>query len=199
MEKASYLMGYNFIQELKAQQIELNMDQLIRGINDATAGKNPTMTDEEIRSVLIAFEKEVIKKQQEMFQRVAEKNLADGKAFLKNNAENEDVQQSESGLQYRVVKEGTGESPRITDRVKVHYQGSFPDGRVFDTSYGKEPQVLAVGSVIRGMAEALQQMKVGEKRQLFIPPELAYGARGQQPIGPNQTLVFEVELLEIVK
>jgi FKBP-type peptidyl-prolyl cis-trans isomerase len=200
-EKANYLIGYNFAQELKTNSIEIDMDQLFQGIRDAAAGNPPPMSDEEIMAVQQAFQKSIAKKQQEEFAKTADDNQRAGMEFLKKNALVEGVKELENGVQYSIVTSGAGtENPRLTDRVKVHYKGTFIDGTVFESTFGGSPAVFNVGGVIRGFSSALQQMKVGDKWMVYIPGDLAYGAGGNPPvIGPNQTLVYELELVEIIK
>ncbi len=200
-EKASYLIGYNFIQELKAGSVDLNLEQLIKGIQDAHSGAQPPMSDEDILAVQQAFQRAMTRKQDEMLARAADENQRAGIEFMRKNALEEGVKELENGVQYIVLAEGTGtDNPRLTDRVKVHYKGTFLDGSVFDSSIGGPPATFGVSGVIRGFTAALLQMKAGDKWKVFIPGDLAYGAAGDPPqIGPNQTLVFELELIEIVK
>jgi len=200
-QKASYLIGYNMVKDMQSQAIEFDLNELIKGIQDATAGKNPTMTDEEIQSVQIAFQRMVQQQQQERLAKVADENMRNGTDFLKKNLLKEGVKELENGLQYVVLTEGEGTSPRITDSVKVHYKAMFLDGTVWDTTAGSEPISLTVGSAgMRGIATALQKMKPGDKWKLFIPSDLAFGVQGNPPVvGPNQVVVYEVELVEIMK
>ncbi len=200
-EKASYLIGYNLIQDLKANAVDINKEQLLKGIEDATGGIQPPMSDEEIVAVQQAFERAIVRKQQEMMARVADDNQRTGLEFMRSNALNDGVKELENGVQYSVIIEGDGtESPRLTDRVRVHYKGMFIDGNVFENTSGGPPAAFNVGGVIRGLSSALQQMKVGDKWTVYIPGDLAYGAQGSPPvIGPNQTLIYELELVEIIR
>jgi FKBP-type peptidyl-prolyl cis-trans isomerase FklB len=199
VQTASYILGYNFAQEFKDNNIEIDVAKLIEGIEAAIQGRDIGLTDQEIQTCMTAFERVVQERQITNFKAAAEKNLREGEAFLNENRLKEGVKQTESGLQYKVLAEGTGATPTVQDRVKVHYHGTSIEGVVFDTSREGEPAVFSVAEVIRGMTEALQLMKVGDKWQLFIPASLAYGVQGSPPvIGPNQTLVFEVELLEVI-
>ncbi|NIO40291.1 MAG: hypothetical protein GTO41_08890, partial [Burkholderiales bacterium] len=156
-------MGYNMITELRAQGIEFDAKQMIEGMRAAIAGKDPPMTDEEIRNVMMAFERQIVQKQQSMMKQLAEKNSREGEAFLQANAEKPGVVRTESGLQYIVLEEGTGDTPAVTDKVRVRYVGSSIDGQVFDATDAGEAREFAVGAVVRGMTEALTKMKVGSK------------------------------------
>lgn len=200
--KASYAAGLNIGQNLKAQGVEIDAEEMARGIRDGLSGAKPSMTPEEMQEVLTAFQKELQSKRVEMAKAESGKQLKAGQEFLATNAKKEGVQSLPSGLQYRVIKQGTGPKPKNSSVVKTHYRGTLIDGQEFDSSYKRgEPAEFPVNGVIRGWTEALQLMPVGSKYQLFIPAALAYGE--QAPPGsiipPNGTLVFEVELLEIVK
>lgn len=200
IEKSSYMLGYEYFMNFKAGEIEIDVEKFMNGMRDAAGGKELAFSKEEIIAIDEAFKKLMAEKQTEMLKKAADKNMREGDAFLKENALKEGVKEFESGLQVKVIKEGDGAVPKINDTVKVHYKGTFPDGTQFDGT-GKEPAVFGVGGVIRGMGEALQKMKVGSKWQIVVPGSLGYGPRGylQAGIGPNQTLVFEIELVDIVK
>jgi FKBP-type peptidyl-prolyl cis-trans isomerase len=193
-ERAGYAIGADIGRMLKSQSLEeVDLAFLTRGIRDAITGAKPVMTDEECQETLQAFQKEAQG-------RAAAKNKAEGERFLAANAKKEGVKTTKSGLQYKVLTEGTGPSPKPTDVVRTHYHGTFINGEVFDSSVErKEPAEFPVGNVIPGWTEALQMMKVGSKWQLVVPSDLAYGVRGRPGIPPNATLIFEVELLGIVK
>ena len=197
-QKTSYAIGVNIGSGLKAQELDLDAKALAAGITDALGGK-PAMTQEEVRATLTEFQQEVMAKMQAREKIEAEKNLKAGEAFFAENARKDGVKTTASGLQYKILKEGDGPMPERTDTVKVNYKGTLIDGTVFDSSYDRgEPVAFPVGSVIPGWTEALQMMKVGSKWQLFIPANLAYGEHSPSPkIGPNSTLIFEVELLDI--
>ena len=198
-DKESYSLGYQFGQNLKNQGVDINLDVYNSGLKDALGGKEPSMSQEEIRAAIAEMQKRLMAARQKGFKEKAEKNLAESKAFLEENKKKEGVKSLPSGLQYKVLVEGSGKTPKATDTVTVHYRGTLINGTEFDSSYKKgQPATFQVNGVIRGWAEALQLMKEGSKWQLFIPPELAYGERGQPPlIPPNNTLIFEVELLTI--
>ena len=198
-DKESYSLGYQFGQNLKSQGVEINLGIYTSGIRDALGGKDSLMSQEEIRATIEELQKRVMAARQKELKEKAEKNLAEGKAFLDENKKKEGVKTLPSGLQYKVLAEGSGKTPKSADTVTVHYRGTLINGSEFDSSYKKgQPSTFRVNGVIRGWSEALQLMKGGSRWQLFIPPELAYGERaagGQIP--PNSTLIFEMELISI--
>lgn len=200
-ERLSYTIGMDIGQSLADQDIDLDLDLLIEALRASYLGEETRLTMEEALAERDAF---IQQRQQELESRHeqdAARNLEEGRAFLASNREQADVLETESGLQYRVIEEGTGDSPGAEDRVTVHYRGKLINGVEFDSSYGRgEPATFALNQVIPGWTEALQLMSEGAKYELFIPPELAYGEQGRPgPIGPNATLIFEVELLEIAE
>jgi FKBP-type peptidyl-prolyl cis-trans isomerase FklB len=198
-DKASYSIGYDIGETFKKQKVELNPDTLFGGLKDALAGKEALLTKEDREKTLQAFQKEMMEKQMAASKEAATKNAAEGEKFLTENKKKDGVKTTASGLQYKVLKEGSGVSPKETDTVVVNYKGTLLDGTEFDSSYKRnEPASFQVNRVVKGWIEALQLMKPGAKYQLFIPAALAYGERGAgQLIGPNATLIFEVELLSI--
>lgn len=191
MDKVSYSIGVNIGNTLKQQGLELNSDILAAGIKDVLSNAKTQLTEDEMRETLMTFQRDMMAKQSAQ----GDKNKKDGEAFLLENKKKEGVTTLPSGLQYKVIRAGKGEKPKATDVVKTQYRGTLIDGKEFDSS--TEPVTFPVNEVIRGWTEALQLMPVGSKWQLFVPSELAYGPRGQGPIPPNSTLVFEVELLGI--
>jgi FKBP-type peptidyl-prolyl cis-trans isomerase len=207
-DKVAYALGLTVAQRVGADAGKLNPDLIAKGFLDGLKKNKPLLTDDQIRQVMSAFIKQ---REAEMREKeatelakakpAAEKNLKEGQDFLAANKEKEGVKTTESGLQYQVLKSGSGASPKATDVVKVHYHGTLPDGKVFDSSVKRgEPAEFPVNGVIPGWTEALQKMKVGDKWKLFVPSSLAYRERGfpGSPIGPNQVLIFEVELLDVV-
>lgn len=198
-DKVSYGIGLNIGKDFKEQEIDVDVNLLARGIRDSIAGTEPALTDEQMREAFEEFQKEIVAKQEAKSKAAAEKNLKDGDAFMAENGKKEGVVTLPSGLQYKVIEEGSGKSPTATDTVTVNYRGTLVDGSEFDSSYKRgEPATFPVGGVIPGWTEALQLMKEGAKWQVVIPPALAYGERGAAPvIGPNSTLVFEVELIKV--
>jgi len=187
--------------QLSQQKDEINVDNVILGLKDVFAGQQPKLTMEEMQQVMMTFQKNMQEKQQAQVKAVADANAKEGKEFLAANKKKDGVKTLPSGLQYKVLQSGKGDSPKVTDTVVTHYRGSLINGQVFDSSYQRgEPATFPVNGVIKGWTEALQKMKVGDKWQLFIPADLAYGEHGAgQLIGPNAVLIFEIELLEIKK
>ena len=197
-EKASYIIGFDIGNNIKSQDLGLNVDLLIKGISAAMAGEELGMTDAEVAEVMQAFQQQALAMAQKKSEEQATANQTEGVAFLKANKAKEGVVTTESGLQYKVIKAGEGPSPAAEDTIKANYKGTFINGEVFDQSQEGQPIEIPVGAVIKGWVEALQLMKVGSKWELYVPGELAYGPQGPPGIGPNRTLIFEVELLEIV-
>jgi FKBP-type peptidyl-prolyl cis-trans isomerase FklB len=199
-QKLSYAIGTEIGANLKKQGVDVDPKAFAAGLADAIAGKLQ-MTDAEVKEAMNAARTQRIAKQQAKQLADAAVNAKAGDAFLTANANKEGVKTTASGLQYKVLKTGAGKTPGPKDTVKVHYQGTLPDGTVFDSSIARgEPVTFQVDGVIPGWTEALQLMKEGDKYQLVIPPKLAYGAAGAgDKIGPNQVLIFEVELIDIEK
>lgn len=193
-EKLSYALGMSIASNLINSGVRsLNIDLFAQALKDLFGGKQPAITPDEANQILENF-------MNGSSGNDAEKNLQDGLTFLAENSMRDGVVQLESGLQYQILAEGTGKKPGIKDKVKCHYHGTLIDGTVFDSSVQRgKPAEFPVSGVIGGWVEALQLMPVGSKYRLFIPPDLAYGSRGAGgTIGPNSTLIFDVELLEIV-
>jgi FKBP-type peptidyl-prolyl cis-trans isomerase FklB len=200
-DKISYSIGLDIGSTFKKQGIELNNEPFQAGLRDGLAGNKPQMSEEEMKNTLNAYSKNMMEKQASKSKEDAAKNLAAGEKFLAENKTKEGIKTTPSGLQYKVIKEGTGPTPKETDTVITDYRGTLLNGTEFDSSYKRgEPATFPVNRVIKGWTEALQMMKVGSKYQLFIPANLAYGERGAGgDIGPNETLIFEVELRDIKK
>ena len=199
-QKASYAIGMNIGKNLKRDSVEVDSAVLVRGLKDALAGSKLLLTDEEAKAALTALQAEVRGKEEAKLKAAAVENKKTGEAFLAANKTKEGVITLPSGLEYKIIKEGTGPKPAAEDTVLCHYRGTLVDNTEFDSSYKrKEPLKIPVGGVIKGWTEAIQLMPVGSKWQLFIPSDLAYGERGApgSPIGPNSTLIFEVELISI--
>ncbi|MCX5909586.1 MAG: FKBP-type peptidyl-prolyl cis-trans isomerase [Deltaproteobacteria bacterium] len=200
-DKASYIIGLDIGRTFKNQGLDIDPKILARGMKDSLAGKNLLLSDEEIRETMTAFQKEITAKQEAQAKKLSEKNQKEGEAFLAENKKKEGVKILPSGLQYKVIKEGSGKKPKATDTVTTNYKGTLIDGTEFDSSYKRgKPATFVVNGVIPGWAEALQFMGEGAKWQLFIPSNLAYGERGAgREIGPNATLIFEVELISVLE
>lgn len=198
-DQASYVIGLNIGRNLKSQEVPANPDVVMKGIRDGLSGAQPAMTDEEMQTAMNTFQQQMMAKQQARMQAEGQKNQKAADEFLTTNKAKKGVVTTASGLQYEVVKEGTGATPKATDQVTVHYTGTLLDGTKFDSSVDRgQPATFPVNQVIPGWTEALQLMKVGGKYKLYVPPALGYGERGAGgEIGPNSLLVFDVELLSI--
>jgi FKBP-type peptidyl-prolyl cis-trans isomerase FklB len=196
--KLSYSAGYQVGGDFKRQKTEINPAMLLKGVEDALAGKKPLMSAQEMRTTLVELQKQILALQDQQMTEQAVKNLEEGKVFLLENGKKEGITTLPSGLQYKIIKEGSGKTPAENDSVTVHYKGWLINGFEFDSSYRRnKPAAFPVSGVIAGWTEALQLMKEGAHWQLFIPPGLAYGERGTGRIGPNSTLIFDVELISV--
>jgi FKBP-type peptidyl-prolyl cis-trans isomerase len=197
-EKQSYAVGMNMGRNLKDNSIDIDYAVLIKGIKDALSGGKTLLTVQEARKTITALQKDLQTKQQTKMKTLGEENKKDGDAFLAENKKKDGVKTLPSGLQYKVITEGKGNSPKGSDTVSVHYRGTLIDGTEFDSSYKRnQPAAFPVNGVIKGWAEALQLMKEGSKWQLVVPANLAYGESGRPGIPPNAVLIFEVELVKI--
>jgi FKBP-type peptidyl-prolyl cis-trans isomerase FklB len=192
-DKVSYVIGAQLAQNFRTRGIEIEIESLMWGLRDAMAGKELALSQDEMRQVMAGLQRRMVARQ-------TAKNLAEGTAFLEANKAKEGVKVLPSGLQYKVIKEGTGKTPAADDRVRTHYRGKLINGTEFDSSYKRnKPAEFPVKGVIPGWTEALLLMKEGGKWELYIPSNLAYAERGRPSIPPNSTLIFEIELLEVVK
>jgi FKBP-type peptidyl-prolyl cis-trans isomerase FklB len=198
-QRLSYIVGENMAYQLKNDGLELDADALVLAVNDVNNGNESRLSEDDKRAAVEEIQKMNQEKQMAAGAEKAAANQAEGTAYLAENAKKEGVVTTDTGLQYKSLVAGDGPKPQATDTVKVHYKGSLIDGTVFDSSYDRgEPAVFPVTGVILGWVEALQIMNVGDKFELAIPSELAYGANGSgAAIGPDATLIFEVELLGI--
>ncbi len=195
-DKAAYSIGLDIGKRLANDELNVNPDLVAKGVVDALKKSKPLLTEEQIKAAMTEFGKVMQAKATAKNKAAADK----GVAFLAENKKKKGVKTTASGLQYEVLTEGKGASPKKTDKVKVHYHGTMIDGKVFDSSVKRmEPAEFPVNEVIPGWTEALQLMKVGDKWRVVIPSDLAYGPGGNGPIPPNAVLIFEVELLDILK
>ena len=198
-DKVSYSIGLDIGKNFKKQSMDIDPDLLARGLKDAMAGGKTLLTEEEVRTIMPAFQKEMQAKADARAKELGDRNMKEGETFLAGNKKKEGVVTLPSDLQYKIITAGNGEKPKSSDTVTTHYRGTLIDGTEFDSSHKRgQPASFPVTGVIAGWTEALQLMPVGSKWQLFVPSNLAYGPRGAgQMIGPNATLIFEVELLSI--
>ncbi len=200
-QKVTYIVGYRMAKQ--AEQGEFGLDKAVMGLalQDVSDGKEPRIAEEDQQKVMMEFQTQQEAKRKAEADKQAAENLEKGAAFLAENAKKDGVKTTESGLQYKVIKavdDPDAAKPQATETVKVHYHGTLIDGTVFDSSKDRgQPVTFPVSGVIQGWVEGLQLMKVGEKFEFYIPADLAYGENGTGPIGPNATLQFEVELIEI--
>lgn len=194
-EKISYIIGRDMAANLAKQGIEVELESFMQGFKEVQEGKESTLTQQDVQQAMMALQQQMAEKQNA----AGGENKKAGEAFLAENKEKEGVHTLPSGLQYQILKEGTGKSPSASDTVTTHYHGTLIDGTTFDSSYERgQPATFPVNGVIAGWTEALQMMKEGAKWRLFIPSNLAYGAQGAgDVIGPNSTLIFDVELLSV--
>ena len=198
-ERVGYSLGIMVGRQLQQDVRDLDIDSFSEALKDLYAGREPQLNDEQIAEVLEKLQQQLMQQAQQEAESAAKENLARGQAFLDENAAKSDVKVTASGLQYKIISAGEGELPNATSTVQVHYEGSLIDGTVFDSSYQRgEPVSFRVNQVIQGWQEALQLMPVGSEWELYIPADLAYGEAGAGgAIGPNETLIFKVELQEI--
>jgi len=198
-DKVSYAIGLSMGSDFKRQGVEINADALTAGLKSALSGGKALLTDDERREILLTWQKDQMERMTAKMKELGDKNKVVGDKFLADNKGKEGVKTLPNGIQYKVLKEGTGAVPKPTDTVKTHYRGTLVDGTEFDSSLkDNEPAIFVVNEVIKGWSEVLPLMKVGSKWQVVVPSDLAYGERGAgRDIGPNSTLIFEIELLGI--
>ena len=201
-DRLSYAVGMNMATMLKVQKLPIDPEWVARGLKDALADNNLRLSDEEARGLVMKLRQEMAAKRRAEWLAVSRQNQTDGEAFLATNKNNPGIITLPNGLQYRVLKEGSGEPPRREDIVKIHYRGMMLNGKEFDNSakLGGQPAIHPVNGVIHGWTEALVMMKPGAKWELFVPPSLAYRDYGDgSQVGPEQTLHYELELISVVK
>jgi len=195
--KISYLLGYSNIEQLKSQGLTIEIDTFTAGVNAAANGEPSLISDQDAQAAFTEYQAQLQSKQQAEYDQVAQENILTSQAFLAENASKEGVEITDSGLQYKVIEAGEGDKPTVDSTVQVHYEGRLISGEVFDSSIARgTPVEFALTQVIAGWTEGLQLMPEGSKYELYIPSELAYGANGPASIGPNQALIFVVELIQ---
>lgn len=198
--KLSYAVGWDIGADIARRGTEFDVDSLIAAIRDVVADKEPKVSAEEMRALLTALQEKVRAEQVEAFKKLAEENQAESDKFLAANKNKTGIVALPSGVQYRIIEEGDGPRPGLDSKVSVHYRGSKLDGHEFDSSFARgTPEEFTVNSVLKGWQEVLPLMKVGSTWQIFVPPELAFGARGNPPVGPNEALMFDLKLVEILQ
>ena len=197
-QKASYGIGLNMGAQLEPAADRIDIAALTRGLQDAMQGNDPAIPDSEMQDILMQFGQDVEAAMNAERDQEGQENAIAGEAYLAQNGRKEGVTTTASGLQYEVLRQGDGPRPTANQQVRLHYRGTLIDGTEFDSSYGGEPAVFSTGGLIRGFSEALLLMPVGSQYRVVIPSDIAYGPTGGGPIGPNETLIFEIELLGIV-
>lgn len=197
-QKASYGIGLNMGGQLEPAADRIDRAALMAGIEDALQGNDPAIPQEELQTILMQFGQEIETAMNAERDQTAQENAVAGEAYLAQNGRKDGVTTTASGLQYEVLRQGDGPRPTASQQVRLHYKGTLLDGTEFDSSYGGDPAVFATSGLIPGFTEALLLMPVGSQYRVVIPSDIAYGPAGGGPIGPNETLIFEIELLEIV-
>jgi FKBP-type peptidyl-prolyl cis-trans isomerase FklB len=197
-DRVSYSMGYDIGRTFKKQSLTINPDAIAQGIEDGLSGNKMQMSQKDMQATLVNFQKQLIAKHQVQMDQISDTNKKESDAYLTANKSKPGVVTLPDGLQYKVVSAGKGNSPTDKDVVMVNYEGTFPNGQIFDSSYARgKPVTFPVAEVIPGWSEALKLMKPGAVWEIAVPSDLAYGDRGVGPIGPNQTLLFKIELLSV--
>jgi len=198
--KLSYAVGWDIGEDIQRRGAEFDVETIVAAIRDSAAGKDPQVPSEEMVTLLTDLQQKVRQEQAEAFQKLADDNQVAADEFLQTNLGKNGIVALPSGVQYRIIEEGEGARPGMEDTVKVHYRGSKINGHEFDSSFARGvPEEFPVNTVLRGWQEVLPLMKTGATWQIFVPPELAFGARGNPPVGPNEALMFDLKLIEIVK
>ncbi|MGA0265674.1 MAG: FKBP-type peptidyl-prolyl cis-trans isomerase N-terminal domain-containing protein [Lysobacterales bacterium] len=198
--KLSYAVGWDLGSDIARRSTDFDVEALIQAIRDTNAGADPQVAPEEMRTLLTALQEKVRAEQLEAFQKLAAENLTKSEEFLEQNKGKTGIVVMPSGVQYRVIEEGDGARPQLDSTVRVHYRGSKMDGREFDSSFARGvPEEFTVDAVLQGWQEVLPLMKQGSTWQIFVPPELAFGQRGNPPVGPNEALMFDLKLIEIIQ
>ena len=198
--KLSYAVGWDIGEDIKRRGAEFDVESIIAAIRDSSAGADPKVPAEEMVAMLTELQQKVRQEQAEAFQKLADENQKKSEDFMAANVSKTGIVALPSGIQYRIIEEGEGARPNMDSTVKVHYRGSKMDGTEFDSSFARGvPEEFTVNSVLKGWQEVLPLMKTGATWQVFVPPEMAFGARGNPPVGPNEALIFDLKLVEIVQ
>lgn len=198
--KLSYAVGWDIGEDIKRRGAEFDVETIIAAIRDSGAAKEPQVPAEEMAAMLTELQQKVRQEQAEAFQKLADENQVKSEEFLAANISKNGIVALPSGIQYRIIEEGDGARPNMDSTVKVHYRGSKTNGHEFDSSFARGvPEEFTVNSVLKGWQEVLPLMKTGSTWQIFVPPEMAFGARGNPPVGPNEALIFDLKLVEIIQ
>ena len=198
--KLSYAIGWDIGEDIKRRGAEFDVETIIAAVRDSAAGKDPQVPAQEMVAMLTELQKKVRKEQAEAFQKLSDENQIKSEEFLAANISKTGIVVLPSGIQYRIIEEGEGARPNMSSGVKVHYRGSKINGHEFDSSFARGvPEEFTVNTVLKGWQEVLPLMKTGATWQIFVPPELAFGPRGNPPVGPNEALIFDLKLVEIVE
>ena len=198
--KLSYAVGWDIGEDIQRRGAEFDVETIIAAIRDSSAAKEPQVPAEEMVALLTELQQKVRVEQAEAFQKLADENQKTSEDFMAANLSKNGIVALPSGIQYRIIEEGEGTRPGMDSKVKVHYRGSKTDGHEFDSSFARGvPEEFTVNSVLKGWQDVLPLMKTGATWQIFVPPELAFGARGNPPVGPNEALIFDLKLVEIVE
>ncbi len=198
--KLSYAIGWDIGEDIKRRGAEFDVETIIAAVRDSAAGKDPQVPAEEMVAMLTELQKKVRKEQTEAFQKLSDENQIKSEEFLEGNTTKTGIVVLPSGIQYRIIEEGEGARPNMSSSVKVHYRGSKINGHEFDSSFARGvPEEFTVNTVLKGWQEVLPLMKTGATWQIFVPPELAFGPRGNPPVGPNEALIFDLKLVEIIQ
>ncbi len=197
--KLSYAVGFDMGMNLKRQNIDLDLEQLVRAIRDTFSEVEPSVPREEMATILTALQQKIRAEQIERFKQLSEENQSKSNAFLADNAKKSGVVSLPSGVQYRVIEEGEGARPKLSDTVSIHFRGSKMDGWEFDSTFARaQPEIFKIEDItVQGWQEVLPLMREGATWRVYLPPEMAFGARGNPPIGPNEAVIFELKLVQI--
>ena len=198
--KLSYAVGWDIGQDIQRRGAEFDVETIIAAVRDSAAGKEPQVSTEEMTAMLTELQQRVRQEQAEAFEKLSEENQKAAEEFLAANLSKTGIVALPSGVQYRIIEEGEGARPGMDSTVKVHYRGSKTNGLEFDSSFARGvPEEFTVNSVLKGWQEVLPLMKTGATWQIFVPPELAFGQRVNPPVGPNESLIFYLKLIEVIK